>query len=160
MNDTSERLGVSLSIVTVFLTCCVGCWRDPYAASYTKNKPAPEAVAGTWSADDGTVLALGADGTFTLSGVSSDRFDESTATTRRATTSGQWSLKQRQDWWVVELHKTAVDGTRLDVYQEVNLLGQQPPYTLRHVLGDDDEGKGVSFKKSPASPDPSSPQAP
>ena len=157
MRVVFKRLGLFGSIAIVFVTSSVGCWRDPYAASYTKNKPAPEAVAGTWSADDGTVLTLGADGTFNW-------VHQSTATTRTtrlaATTSGQWSLKQRQDWWVVELHKTAVDGKKLNVYAEVNLLGQQPPYTLRHVLGDDDEGKGVSFKKSPASPDPSSPQAP
>ena len=157
MRVAFKRLGLFGSVVTVCVTCCAGCWRDPYASDYTKTKPAPESIAGTWSADDGTVLALAADGSFTLTYASADRVHESTATTRRATTSGKWSLEQRQDWWVVELHKTSVDGVELNVYDEVALLGQQPPYAMRYVLGDPDNGEGVSLKKRPASPGASSP---
>lgn len=130
-----------------------GCSGDPYATRYTRNKPAPEAVAGTWTASDGgqATLALRSHGTFTLQGASPDWVLNVVAVKPGGVTAaGEWSLVRRQEWWVIELRITEVDGTRRDVFNHVILLGQQAPYECRYVLGDPDGGMGVPLKRTAA----------
>jgi hypothetical protein len=64
---------------------------------------------------------------------------------------GSWKPVRQQEFWVVGLDFSS--STRFGSENTVLfLVGSKPPYILRILLGDPDEGKGMDFVKDEATP--------
>jgi hypothetical protein len=60
---------------------------------------------------------------------------------------GKWQVAKQQQWWAVEVQVKKDSDPEVE-RTSFNLVGAKPPFALRLVLGDPDEGHGMDFTKA------------
>jgi hypothetical protein len=151
----------SILAVAMMLT---GCQYDPFAHEYTTMKPVENKLIGQYSPDAETrdrvgsqlniqvdpacELVLNADHTFSAKNLPRCWFPPkgSDCLPGKTDVSGDWSLRQRGEWWSVDLNAHLQPGGVMKTWNVPALVrGDRPPYILHLTIGDPDSGNALAF---------------
>ena len=152
-------------IIVIFLG---GCQYDPYTWEYTKKQPRQAALVGTYFPNQETVSYITQEGHYPVressiflaengscsinsipdwwltSGDSKSGFDSGECV---------WKLEKHQEWWSVAVVFNSTAQFSSQQFRPGSygvsfmLLGEKPPYKIHLIVGDPDEGKGMTFEK-------------
>jgi len=145
--------------LALFLSGCMGsAWSE---LSFTRNKPNPADVIGTWVPTAATIkdlrehggyviskhqLILRADGTFSMVNMPdwwSNGFGQSQKSFESG--SGKWQFYQDDNTWTV--WAIELDFPKFFVPNAMHLQCQKPPYLIHITVGDPDSGHYMLFQR-------------
>jgi hypothetical protein len=59
---------------------------------------------------------------------------------------GTWQIAKHDDWWVVRLRCTSIQGKPTDYGLDAFVRGDRPPQLLHLTVGDPDSGEALAFR--------------
>lgn len=145
-----------LTAAVLMMTFLFGCGGDPYAGKYAKARPTPQSLVGDWKLKIGspgtdpskpTKLTLRADGSFSAVNYPGAALGSFGSAGSFLDGDGIWSVQQHQSFWVIRIHWQNLGKSQIDVGDMINILNDNPPYVLHHIIGDPDLGEALVFVK-------------
>jgi hypothetical protein len=151
--SASSVAGPGLTIVVLLVV--VGCQFDPYVSSYSRTRPAPEEIIGTWVATPATRenlagshgdrhprIELFGDGRIRILDVPSVD-DREKPLDQVTDVEARWQLFQDgKGWWGIHLDRPTWFCVGCLV-----VLKDRPPHLLVIRYGDPDSGRGFEFER-------------
>ena len=159
----SGRLGafVTMSGLALLLSGCINNGIEWSELSFTRTKPNPSDLVGTWVPTDATIkdmkeqgaytisihqLILRADGTFEMINIP-DWWKDGFGQSKKGFESGlgKWQLYEDRDPWTV--WAVELEFPNFVVPNQIHVRRQKPPYLLHVTVGDPDSGHVMLFEK-------------
>ncbi|MGN7787351.1 hypothetical protein ACTJIJ_22645 [Niabella sp. 22666] len=133
-----------MSKMSFFLLAVIG------FQSCNTSKPRQEDIVGIWIANGGAKLQFEKNGRFHAFNIPMETMFD---VLPHYSGNGSWTLKSKQDYWIVELNfleskeLSGGYGQQLLITGSKGILDNKPPWLLNIVIGDPDEMNRHTFKK-------------
>jgi hypothetical protein len=155
------------SLALVALTGCPGGGSLLDSLDYPQTEPKPQDLVGVYRPTAATLkeirerghyaerdisITLSDDGTFTCTSIPDWWMAEfGKPSGGFIVRTGSWKPIREQEWWVVGLDFSSPTHFN-SPNTSITLVGAKPPYTLRIILGDPDQGEAMDFTKHEVTP--------